>query len=103
MKLPPNPALNVPSPGKTRNVSPEMRQAADGLESMFVGEMLKAMRNTVETSDLSMRNHASDIYQSMLDSEHAEQIAKSQNLGLSEQIIDYWLRMEDQTKYNESK
>ena len=81
--------------------TPEMRQAAEGLEAIFTEEMMKAMRGTVEKSEFSLRNSASDIYQGMLDQEYADIAARQNSLGLSEQIVDYWLRSQANTQYND--
>lgn len=84
-------------------ISPEMRKAAEGLESTFTSEMIKAMRSTEEPSEFSLHNSASDIYQGMLDQEYADISAKGDSLGLSQQIIDYWLRSQPQPKYNNNR
>ena len=101
-------SLSVPPQNLTRSVehqknddprvSPEMRQAAEGLESAFTSQMIKAMRDTEEPSEYSLHNSATDIYQGMLDQEYADISAKGNNLGLSQQIIDYWLRSQPQSK-----
>ncbi len=75
-----------------RDVPPEMRKAAEGLEAVFTAKMMAAMRETVEPSEFSLQNSASGIYQGMLDQEYSDAAAKQNSLGLSEQIIDYWLR-----------
>ncbi|NDF14470.1 hypothetical protein EB061_04005 [bacterium] len=80
-----------------------MRQAAEGLETMFTSQMLKAMRGTVERSEYSLRNSATDIYEGMLDQEYAEISARQKSIGLSQQIIDYWLRSQPDPRYNEKR
>lgn len=85
-------------------ITPEMRQAAEGLEAQFTSMMIDAMRKTEgEPSEFSLHNTASDIYRGMLDQEYADISAKGNNLGLSEQIIDYWLRSQPQPTYNNSR
>lgn len=81
----------------------EMRKAAEGLEAAFTEQMVKSMRDTVEPSEFSLRNNASDIYQGMLDTEYAETAARANSLGLSEQIVDYWLRSQGQPTYNNNR
>ncbi len=93
MKLPP----------VTSRITPEMRQAAEGLEAIFTGEMIKAMRGTAEKSEFSMRNSASDLYQGMLDQEYAEIAARQNSIGLSQQILDYWLRSLPDPQYNQER
>jgi len=84
-------------------ISPEMRKAAEGLESIFTSEMMKAMRGTVEKSEFSLHNTASDVYEGMLDQEYAEISARQNSIGLSGQIIDYWLRSQPDPKYNQKR
>jgi flagellar protein FlgJ len=97
MKLTPQAAPLKPD---LKNVDPELRKAAEGLEAVFTAEMIKAMRSTVEPSEFSLHNSASDIYQGMLDQEYADVAAKQNSLGLSEQILDYWLRSQGSGQYN---
>jgi Rod binding domain-containing protein len=73
-------------------VDPRIVEAAQGLEAVFAHEMLRAMRNTIEKSDLSLDNSASDIYQGMLDQEYSEVASRTNSLGLAQQIIDYLTR-----------
>jgi Rod binding domain-containing protein len=96
--------LNKPSVHKIdRQVSPEMRKAAEGLESVFASQMMKAMRETVEPSEFSLHNSATDVYQGMLDQEYSDIAAHQNSLGLSEQIIDYWLRDKANPQYHLNK
>lgn len=105
MKIPPRvPPLQAKPDQKTdTRITPEMRKAAEGLEAVFTQEMMKAMRGTVETSEFSLHNSASDIYQGMLDQEYSDIAAKQNSIGLSGQIIDYWLRDQPIPKYNETR
>jgi Rod binding domain-containing protein len=85
-------------------ITPEMRQAAEALESQFVSMMMDSMRkNEGERSELSLHNSASDIYQGMLDQQYADISAKTNSIGLSQQIIDYWLRSQPEPKYNDNR
>ncbi len=103
MKFPQVPPSPAPRQQKIDmdKVDPEMRKAAEGLEATFTAEMMKAMRTTVEPSEFSLHNTASDIYQGMLDQEYADSSAHNNSLGLSEQIVDYWLRSQPNPQYNE--
>jgi len=73
------------------NVDPQIREAAEGMEAMFLDYMMKSMRQTVPKSELSMENQATEIYRGMMDSELAEKTAKSSvnGVGLADQIIAY--------------
>lgn len=70
-------------------VDPQILQAADGMEAMFVDYMYKVMRQTVPKDELTSDSPATEIYQGMLDTEVAQKAAKSKGLGLSDQIIAY--------------
>jgi Rod binding domain-containing protein len=100
MKIPPHAAPLQNSQPTAKELNPEMRRAAEGLEAMFMSEMISAMRNTVEPSEFSLHNSASDIYQGMLDQEYSETTARQNSLGLSEQIMDYMLRSQGSEQYN---
>lgn len=82
--VPPSP------PNRDRDqVHPKIREAAEGMESMFLDYMMRVMRQTVQKSEMSLDNSASEIYQSMLDSEYAQQAVKTGGVGLADQIIAY--------------
>ena len=54
-------------------------------ESIFIHQMLKAMRKTVIRSDF-LSSFAGDQYQSMMDEEIAKEVSKQKGLGLAEVI-----------------
>lgn len=70
-------------------VSPEIRQAAEGMETMFLDYMMKVMRQTVPKNDMDLESPATEIYRSMMDSEYAEKAAHHGGIGLADQIIAY--------------
>lgn len=89
-------ALTAPiTPGKRiqavdrTKVDPKIVQAAEGMEGMFLDYLMKVMRSTVPKSEMSMESPATDIYRSMLDSEIAQKAARTQGVGLADQIIAY--------------
>jgi flagellar protein FlgJ len=70
-------------------VDPRIRQAAEGMEAMFLDYLMKTMRETVPKNDLDLENAGSKIYRGMLDSEIAQQAARQGGIGLAEPIIAY--------------
>lgn len=70
-------------------VDPQIREAAEGLEAMFLNTMMQAMRGTVQENEFSLENPATKIYRGMLDSEIASKTAKNNSVGLADQIIAY--------------
>ncbi len=74
-----------------RQVPPQVREAAEGMEGMFLDYLMKVMRQGVQTSEMSMESSATGIYRSMLDQEIAQKAVRTGGVGLSEQIIDYMM------------
>ncbi len=88
-----------PSPSVREQHDPELVKAAQGLEALFINQMLDAMRKTVPENPLSMENQATKIYRSLQDEQISEQAARNDGVGLATQIVDY---MESQ-RYNQPK
>jgi Rod binding domain-containing protein len=64
----------------------EMRNAARGLESLFIHELLKSMRATVPKSGLLKGGGQRDQYLSMFDIYLAEHLAKKGELGIASMV-----------------
>lgn len=81
---------NRPKRFSERNdIDPTVRKAAEGLESLFMDTMFRTMRGTVQKSELSLDNGATEIYRGMLDSEVAKTSARNNSIGLADQIVAY--------------
>jgi Rod binding domain-containing protein len=72
-----------------KTADPDIRQAAEGLEQMYLDVMMRAMRETLGEDPSGLDSQATKIYQSMLDSELTASAAKKGGFGLSEQIIEH--------------
>lgn len=59
------------------------------MESIFIGNLLKAMRSTVEESDFFGKSIAKDIFRDMLYDEYAKLMARTDQFGISRQIYDH--------------
>lgn len=66
----------------------ELRKAARDFESLFLTQVVKAMRKTVPEGGLFKRGLADNIYQEMLDEEYGKGLAQSQGMGLADVIVD---------------
>ncbi len=62
------------------------RETATQFEAMFIQEMLKSMRATIEKSDL-MGSDTEDQFQDMYDRELSMQMAKRNTLGVADMIV----------------
>lgn len=88
LAAPRTPGQRLPQVDKSR-VDPALKQAAEGMEAMFLDYLMKTMRQTVPKSDMSLDSPAAKIYQGMLDSETAQIAARTGGVGLADQIIAY--------------
>ncbi len=64
------------------------RESATQFEAMFINEMLKTMRQTIEKSDLSCSD-AEDTFQEMYDRELSQQLAKRNTLGVADMLVKH--------------
>lgn len=64
----------------------KLEKAVREFESVFVGYLLKGMRNTVEKADNSNEGFGSDLLAGMFDMELAKHISKSSNIGLANML-----------------
>ena len=88
LTAPQTPSHRLPHVDRSK-VDPQIVQAAEGMESMFLNYMMKVMRQTVPKNDMDLSNPATDIYQGMLDSEYADKAAHAGGVGLADTIIAY--------------
>ena len=65
-----------------------MLKAAQGMEAMFINQLMQAMRKTVEPSEFSLENAGTNIYRSLLDAEFAERAASTGGVGFADLIVE---------------
>lgn len=61
----------------------KLQKAVREFEAVFVGQMLKSMRNTITKADNSNEGFGTDLLAGMFDLELAKHVSKSSNLGLA--------------------
>ena len=64
------------------------RETATQFEAMFIHEMLKSMRQTIEKSDLS-GSDAEDTFQEMYDRELSQKLAQRNTLGVADMLVKH--------------
>lgn len=64
-----------------------LKKSCEDFESVFVNQMMKSMRNTVQKTGFISGGRGEEIFQSMLDEEYASQISKSGKMGLSDMLF----------------
>jgi flagellar protein FlgJ len=70
----------------------KLKDVARQFEAVFLNQLIGAMRETVPHDGFLPPSHAEKIYQGMLDSEYATQIAETETIGLSRVIYEQLLR-----------
>ena len=91
--LAPQSTLDFAGLGKLRGQAQQKtekatRETATQFEAMFIQEMLKSMRQTVEKSDLS-GSEAEDTFQQMYDRELSVNLAKKNTLGVADMLVKH--------------
>lgn len=76
------------SSDKTLNSKEKIASLAREFESVFMGQMIKAMRTTIPKSGLVDGGHGEEIYTSLLDEELSRRMSYSQQGGLSQALAD---------------
>lgn len=75
-------SLKAGLPSAEKN-SMAIKKAAREFESLFVGMMLKSMRETVGKDTLTGGGHGEEVYRALLDQEYAKAVAENGSLGLA--------------------
>lgn len=75
-------------PSKEKTEDEKLLNICYEMESIFIGNMLDAMRKTIDESDFFGKSIAKDIFRDMLYDEYAKVMARSDQLGLARQIYD---------------
>ncbi|MCK9223726.1 MAG: rod-binding protein [Candidatus Muirbacterium halophilum] len=69
----------------TRDNSDEkLKKSCQDFESIFVNQLMKSMRSTVQKTGFISGGRGEEIFQSMLDEEYSNEISKSGKMGLAE-------------------
>lgn len=81
-------SLQVGASGAKLDASQKLKlqKAVREFESIFVGYMLKSMRNTVEKADNTTDSFGTDMLEGVFDVELAKHISRNSNLGLAEML-----------------
>jgi flagellar protein FlgJ len=66
----------------------KLREACQGFEAMFLGIVLKEMRDTVPKDELFGESNEKEIMQSMLDEARVQEMAKAGGMGLGDMLYE---------------
>ena len=82
--------------GRSKN-NKQLKALSRPFESIFVHQLLKSMRSTVQKSGL-FDSHATQMYESLHDEEMANLMTEKKGIGLAEVIYRDLARLEEKTK-----
>ena len=84
---------NLTETGKNKT-NEEIKSLAHQFESIFVHQLLKSMRSTVQKSGL-FDSHATQMYESLYDEEMAKLMTEKRSIGLADIVYKDLVRLED--------
>ena len=87
---------NLSAPGKNKT-NEEIKSLAHQFESIFVHQLLKSMRSTVQKSGL-FDSHATQMYESLYDEEMAKLMTEKRSIGLADIVYKDLIRLEEIVK-----
>ncbi len=76
-------------------ISPQIREAAEDFEAMFLSEMFKPMFENLKTDGMFGGGEAEKTYRGMLVQEYGKAMAQSGGIGLADQIAREMLKMQE--------
>ena len=93
-------SATVKTPQQSRNERDlkALRESSRQFETLFVSEMLKAMRKAVPDGGLIEKNSGTEMFQEMLDGEMAKSAASGKGLGLGEAMFNQMHDLIDKRK-----
>jgi flagellar protein FlgJ len=74
----------------------KVHEAAEKFEAFFISQMLDHMTAGIETDPMFGGGHGEDMWKSMLNQEYGKEISKSGRLGITEQVMQGMLKMQEQ-------
>lgn len=92
---------NQAESGKTKT-DEELEAVAHQFEAIFVHQLLKSMRSTVQKSGL-FDSHATKMYESLYDQELANLMTEKRSIGLAEMIYKDLARLEEKVRNGQSE
>lgn len=72
----------------------QARKVAQDFEGLFIGMMMKSMRETVGKDPITNGGHGEDVYRSILDQQYVDAAVKRGGFGLAKQIEREIIRQE---------
>ncbi len=87
---------------KTPENAAAIKKLSDEFEGIFLEIVLKSMRETVDKNELTNGGNGEEIFQSMLDSEYAKNLASQRTSGLAETIEKHLMGLMSESKVTDA-
>ena len=81
----------------TNKTDEELMSVSHQFESIFIHQLLKSMRSTIQKSGL-FDSHATRMYESMHDQELANLMSEKRSIGLANMVYKDLVRLEQKSK-----
>ena len=85
---------NASGAGLTEKQRQQAKKVSQDFEGLFIGMMMKSMRETVGKDKLTGGGHGEDVYRSLLDQQYVDAAIKRGGFGLAKQIEKEIIRQE---------
>lgn len=89
------PQANINLKGNKQFDEKEARKAAEDFEAFFITSTLETMFDGVKTNGLTGGGSAEKIFRSMLFDEYGKLMAKNGSVGVSQQVMDSIMAMQE--------
>lgn len=81
---------------KDAKKSQQVEDAAEQFEAVFIGEMIKPMFEGISTDGMFGGGKGEEVFRDMLVQEYGKLMAKNGGIGLSSQVKDAMIKMQEQ-------
>lgn len=88
-----------PQPNRVANEA-ELREVAENFESLFIGEMIRPVFDSMETDGTFGGGHGEKVFRSMMVDEYAGKIAKSGQVNIADNILRDLIQMQERAQQN---
>ncbi len=96
----------ISEPDNKSKEDKKLKEACRDFEAMFISQLLKSMRKTVEKADLYGSSKEEEIWQEMIDAEIAKSASKTGSFGIADMLykqLSSQLSSNTKTNSNETR
>lgn len=79
-------AQQIPGKPSANADKKALKKSCQDFEALFIQSLFKAMRKTVPESELFKKNNATSMFEEMLDQEISSTMARTQSVGIADQM-----------------